>query len=186
MTVEAIDHFLPDVLTLDGLAAMNDADTHGYRYELSPEGALSVMPPPDAVHAFIATRIMAWLLAAGYPPNRIAQAVGLRIPGNGGDDGGRIPDLVVWSEPPPPDAKVWLTNDGIALVVEIISASSKATDTKVKLDEYARARIPRYWIVDRDAAETVTMHELSGDTYTRREALPLAWLLNAPPSDYLG
>jgi Uma2 family endonuclease len=186
MSVQAIDRHLPEVLTLDGLAVMNEADTHGYRYELSPEGALSVMPPADVAHAFIATRIVLWLAAAGYTAEQMAQAVGLRIPGHHGGDGGRIPDLVVWSEPPPRNAKVWLTNAGIALVVEIVSPSSKATDTKVKLDEYARAGIPRYWVVDRDAAETVTMHELSGDAYVVRELRPLAWVLNTQPSDYLG
>src|SRR5688500_967003 len=100
MSVEAIDENITELLTLDGLAVMNSTDTHGYRYELSPEGALSVMPPPDVVHAFIATRIMLWLAAAGYTAEQMAQAVGVRIPGGpDGRDGGRIPDLVVWSEP---------------------------------------------------------------------------------------
>jgi hypothetical protein len=35
-------------------------------------------------HAIIATRLMGWLLSAGIPADRIAQAVGLRIPGKAG------------------------------------------------------------------------------------------------------
>ena len=47
MTAEAIaKEILPAVITLDDLAAMNHVDTHGRRYEISPEGVLSVVPPP--------------------------------------------------------------------------------------------------------------------------------------------
>jgi Uma2 family endonuclease len=87
---------MPAVVTLDDLTAMMAADGH-HRYEISPDGVLSVMPPPGYAHAIIATRLMVWLAAAGVSADRIAQAVGLRIPGRGGV-GGRIPDLVVWSK----------------------------------------------------------------------------------------
>jgi hypothetical protein len=50
----------------------------------------------------------------------------------------------------------------------------------------ATAGIPRYWIVDRDSAETVTMYELSGDAYVVRELRPLDEMLNTQPSDHLG
>jgi hypothetical protein len=49
---------MPAIITLDDLAAMIAADTHGYRYETSLAGALSVVPPPDSEHAVIATRLM--------------------------------------------------------------------------------------------------------------------------------
>jgi Uma2 family endonuclease len=186
MSVEAIDENITQVLTLDGLAVMNSTDTHGYRYELSPEGALSVMPPPDVVHAFIATRIMLWLAAAGYKANQLAQAIGVRIPGPDGRDGARIPDLVVWSVPPIRTAPIWVDNTGIAVVIEIVSRSSRTTDMTVKLEEYARAGMPRYWVVDRDRAQTVTMYELSGDAYVVREMRPLDQVLDTQPSDYLG
>ena len=68
MSAEAFGRYLPAVVTLDDLAAMNAADRHGHRYELSPQGALSVMPPPDSEHATIATSLMLWLGFAGGPP----------------------------------------------------------------------------------------------------------------------
>jgi Uma2 family endonuclease len=38
-------------------------------------------------------------------------------------------------------------------------------------DEYAKAGVPRYWIVDRDKAETVLMYRLGADGYQpEREA----------------
>jgi Uma2 family endonuclease len=185
MSAEAIDSSIPEILTLSGLASMNEADTHGYRYELSPEGVLFVMPPPGFDHARVLNRLTGWLLAAGWTLEQVFQAVGLRIPGRDGGMGGRIPDLVVWREPPPPSPAVWLPTTGIALVVEVMSHGSMVTDRKVKLDEYADAGIPRYWTVDRDAAQTVTMYELADGAYTSGERMPLEWLLNTKPSDHL-
>ena len=51
----------PAVGTLDDVAAMNAAGRHGHRFELSPAGALPVMPPADSGHAAIAGRIFARL-----------------------------------------------------------------------------------------------------------------------------
>ena len=56
----------------------------------------------------------------------------------------------------------------------------------VKRQEYARAGIPRYWVVDRDSAQTVTMHRLGpAGEYEVATKLPLAWLLNTAPVDHL-
>jgi Uma2 family endonuclease len=185
MSIEAIANHMPAVLTLDDLAVLNDVDQSGHRYELSPEGVLSIMPPPGLQHALTATRMMAWLLAAGWTAEQMAQAVGLRIPGRDGGEGGRIPDLIVWSTPPAPNTPVWLSSAGIALVVEIISPSTKAIDKGPKRNEYAAAGVPRYWTVDRDPAQTVTMYELAGDSYESNVVMPLEWVLNSKPTDHL-
>jgi hypothetical protein len=56
MSADAVGRSMPDTITLGHLAAMNDADEHGHRYELSPEGALSVTYE-------VATKMpLAWLL----------------------------------------------------------------------------------------------------------------------------
>ena len=183
MTAEAFGKALPAVVTLDDLAVMNAADQHGHRYELSPEGALSIMPPPDSEHAVIASRLFAWLLLAGWPAEQLLQAVGIRIPGSDGD-GGRIPDLTVWSKRQP--RTMWLGVADLLLVIEIVSPSSEAIDEVVKRREYALAGILRYWVVDRDSAQTVTMYELGPETYVERAKMPLAWLLNTSPADHLG
>lgn len=162
------------------------ADQHGHRYEISPEGVLSVTPPPDFEHAVIATRLMWWLAAAGWPPEKITQAVGLRILGLDGGVGGRIPDLVVWGEVPTQPRAVWLPVDGLLLVVEIISGGSKAADTVTKRDEYAGAGIAQYWTVARDPSQTVTMYRLAHDGYAGGATMPLAWVLNTAPADHLG
>jgi Uma2 family endonuclease len=181
MSSEAVGRHMPTVVTLDDLTEMMAAD-ESHRYEISPEGVLSIMPPPGYAHAIIATRLTVWLAAAGVPVDRIAQAVGLRIPGRGGAVGGRIPDLVVWSKPQS-DA-VWLPVADVLLVVEIMSPGSEGTDLVTKHNEYAAAGIPQYWIVDQDPAQTVTMHRLTGDRFTVHATMPLAWVLNTSPDEH--
>jgi Uma2 family endonuclease len=182
MSAEAFGRYLPAVVTLDDLAAMNAADPFGHRYELSPEGALSVMPPADSEHAAIASRVLVWLALAGWPADQILQAVGVKIPGLGGN-GGRFPDLTVWSAPQP--RSVWLPLAELLLAVEIVSPGSAAMDEVVKLREYAEAGIPRYWMVERDAAQTVTLYVLGADkAYEVAAKMPLAWLLQTAPADH--
>src|SRR5262249_41037374 len=121
MSAGTVGRHMPSVITLDDLASMIAADPHGHRYETSPEGALSVMPPPDSEHAAIASRLLVWLAMAGWPAEQVLQAAGVRIPGPGGE-GGRIPDLTLWSKPQP--RSVWLAVTDILLVIEIVSPGS--------------------------------------------------------------
>ncbi|GID96057.1 Uma2 family endonuclease [Amorphoplanes digitatis] len=182
MSAEAFGRYLPATVTLDDLAAMNTADRYGHRYELSPEGALSVMPPADSDHAAIASRLFAWLVLAGWPADQILQAVGVKLPGPNGD-GGRISDLTLWSAPQA--RSVWLPLTDLLLAVEIVSPGSAVMDEVVKVREYAAAGIPRYWMVERDAAQTVTLHVLGADgAYEVAAKMPLAWLLQTKPADH--
>src|SRR5689334_11400438 len=151
MTAEAVGRQMPPVVTLDDLTAMMAADRYGHRYEMSSGGGVSIMPPPDSEHAAIASRLMFWLAAAGWPADQVLQAIGIRVPGPDGD-GGRIPDLTVWSKPQP--RSVWMALTDLLLVIEIVSRGSEETDEFVKRHEYARAGIARYWLIDRDPAQT--------------------------------
>jgi Uma2 family endonuclease len=174
---------MPAIITLDDLASMIAADTHGRRYETSPEGVLSVVPPPDSEHAVIATRLMAWLITAGWPLEQVMQVAGVRIPGPDAD-GGRIPDISVWSAPQKP--AVWLSPADLLLVIEIVSRGSEAIDQVVKVAEYARAGVPHYWTVARDTAQAVTLHRLTAaGEYEVASQRPLAWLLQTSLDDYL-
>lgn len=180
MSSEAVGRYMPQIVTLDDLTAMMAADEH-HRYEISPEGVLSIMPPPGYAHAIIATRLTGWLLTAGVPVERVAQAVGLHIPGPDGI-GGRIPDLVVWSKAQADG--VWLPVADVLLALEIVSPGSEGVDTVTKRNEYAFAGIPQYWVVDQDQARTVTMHRLEGDHYTAQATMPLSWVLNTAPAEH--
>ncbi|MFI7605855.1 Uma2 family endonuclease [Micromonospora sp. NPDC049366] len=175
MGSEAVGRYMPPVVTLDDLTAMM-AEDENHGYEISPEGVVSILPPPGYAHAIIASRLLVWLAQGGVPGDRVAQAVGLRIPGRDGGVGGRIPDLVVWSKAQADG--VWLPVADVLLVIEIVSPGSEGVDTVIKRNEYAAAGIPQYWVVDRDTAQTVTLHRLNGGEYVARATLPLAWVLN--------
>lgn len=179
----AVGAQMPATLSLDDLAAMADADGHGHRYEMSPEGVLSVMPPPGVEHAMIASRLLVWFVQHGWRAEQVLQNCGLRITTADGT-GGRIPDLTLW-EPAPDAGQVWAGVDGLWLAVEIVSRSSEAMDHVLKRGEYAAAGIARYWLVDRDAANTVVRYELDGGAYAEIGRQPLAWLLNTDPADHL-
>ncbi|WP_436523659.1 Uma2 family endonuclease [Actinoplanes sp. HUAS TT8] len=182
MSAEAFAKSLPPVVTLDHITDMIETDGYGHRFELSPEGAVTITPLPDTEHAGIASDLFAWLLASGRPPRQILQAVGIRISLPDGD-GGRIPDLTLWSKRP---QGVWPAIADLLLAVEIVSPSSRSMDRDLKVKEYARAGIPRYWVVDRDAANTVTLYRLTEtDGYESVTKLPLAWLLQSSPDDHL-
>ncbi len=125
---------------------------------------------------------MFWFALAGWSAEQVLQVPGIKIPDPAGD-GGRIPDLTVWSAPQ--GSGVWLPLTDLLLVVEIVSPSSVAMDGVVKVREYAEAGIPRYWIVERDAAQTVTLHVLGADrVYEVAAKMPLAWLLQTKPADH--
>jgi len=98
---------------------------------------------------------------------------------------GAIPDLTLWSKPQP--RSVWLPIGDLVLGIEIVSPGSEAMDEMIKRQEYATAGIPRYWMVDRDVAQTVTLHRLERSSeYTVTTKVPLSWLLNTSPAEHLG
>ncbi|HED04482.1 MAG TPA: Uma2 family endonuclease [Candidatus Fraserbacteria bacterium] len=71
-----------------------------------------------------------------------------------------------------------------ALVVEVISPSTRTIDLKEKVEEYALARIPEYWAVDSEKRELLA-HRLAGARFQREHlsrgrvesrAVPGLWL----------
>src|SRR5262249_44790684 len=106
MCAETVGGHIPSVVMPDSISARLTAHEEGDRYEIRPEAALSVMPPPDSEHAGIGSRLLVWLAMAGWPAEQVLQAAGIRIPGPAGD-GARIPDLTLWAKPQP--RSVWLS-----------------------------------------------------------------------------
>ncbi|MFF5230361.1 Uma2 family endonuclease [Dactylosporangium sp. NPDC000521] len=181
MSAEVVGRHMPFAATLDDLTAMMTTDEF-HRYELSPEGVLSVLPAECVAHATVVSRLIMWLCTAGVSVDRFAHALGLRVPGRDGCSGGRIPDLMVWSKRQ--TGGEWLPATDVLLVAEVVSAGTEGLDTVTKRVEYAAAGIPRYWVVGRDGARTVTMHRLEDDHYEARASMPLAWLLDTAPAEH--
>lgn len=179
MSAATIGAQMPAEITLDDVAAMAAADEH-HRYELSREGVLSVMPPATPEHALTVSRMAHWFYTHGFGPEQVTADCGIDV------GGGRQPDLTIWAKDKPPRKarSSYAGLDGLLLAIEVVSEDSEAIDRVIKKAEYAAAGLPRYWIVDRDKANTVQMYQLVDGAYqAEREPQSLAWLLNGPALD---
>jgi Uma2 family endonuclease len=148
-----------------------------HRYELSREGVLFIMPPATPGHSRTVARLVHWFYTDGYEAEQVTVECGIDV------GGGRQPDVTVWAKDklPEPARSSYAGIEGLLLVIEVISPDSEAIDRVIKRDEYAAAGVPRYWLVDRDEANTVLALKLEGGEFVaEREPQPLAWLLNGP------
>jgi Uma2 family endonuclease len=176
MTAATVGAQMPTEITLDDVAAMSEADEH-HRYELSREGVLSIMPPATPEHALLVSRLTYWLYQHGFGPEQVTADCGIDV------GGGRQPDLTVWAKGKPPQRarSSYAGLDGLLVAVEVVSPDSELIDHVIKKAEYGAAGVIRYWIVDRDKANSVHMFRLVAETYEReRDPVALAWLLNEP------
>ncbi len=182
MNAAAVGEQMPPHITLDDVAAMAAADEH-HRYELSREGVLSIMPSATLEHALIVGRLMYWFYTNGFGPQQVTPDCGIDV------GGGRQPDLTVWAldKPPRSARSSYAGLDGLLLAIEVMAPDSELTDRVIKKDEYAKAGVPRYWIVSRDKADAVHMYQRSADRYEPEwEPQPLARLLETPVPDLSG
>jgi Uma2 family endonuclease len=168
-------------LTLDDVTELAAADD-AHRYELA-EGNLIVMPPADAQHAALITRLLVWLVTNGYGADRVLATPGLLISEK---SGGRSPDVLVLRKPASPGT-VWIKPEDVLLAVEVVSPGSRELDRVIKPGEYARAGVGNFWRVERDGGRaTVHMYALGSDErgepiYLGHRAVLLDELLAAAP-----
>jgi Uma2 family endonuclease len=161
-------------LTLDDVTRIAEADPD-HRFELS-EGNLLIMPPGTWRHQKISGLLFAWFLTR-YP-DQVNIAPGVRTAAD--NLNGRIPDLVVTTEPIA-DEIVWLPADKVALAVEIVSKGSERMDRWLKPVEYAEVCIPLFWRVEPD--DTVMQFRLDGTRYVEYGSITLDDLLTGDVPD---
>jgi Uma2 family endonuclease len=118
----------------------------GNRYEVI-DGELYVTPPPVWMHQYGIGRLF-WLLADWIFPRGLGKTVTAPV-GVVLDAGtGVEPDLVYVAR----QREAIISERGIEgapdLVVEALSPSTERRDRGVKLERYARAGIPHYWLLD--------------------------------------
>lgn len=131
------------------------------RVELSG-GNLEVLPMPTqshelivqflflALHAFVTAADLGRVLFAGIHVQLWPEKI-------------RMPD-VIFMKREHADRRHNDFWEGADLVMEVVSKADPARDLVVKREEYARAGIPEYWIVD-PREETITVLTLDGDRY---------------------
>jgi Uma2 family endonuclease len=130
------------------------------------EGRLEVLPMPTLVHqlvvAFLYGRLEAFVTA-----RRAGKVLFAPLPVRLTRGKFREPDIVYLSRPRLRRSRDYPT--GADLVMEVVSddEESRSRDLVVKRKEYAKARIPEYWIVDPQRPRIVVL-TLRGQAY--REA----------------
>lgn len=149
------------VWTYEDYCALPD---DGNRYEVI-NGRLYVSPSPNPYHQRLARQLLRVLET--LPTGEVFFApVDVIFPGATPV----IPDLLYLRA----DQAHLITERGIEgvpeLVVEILSPSTRGYDQTVKLNKYAAAGVPHYWIVDRSPPRLMAF-ELVGNTYRVAAAL---------------
>jgi Uma2 family endonuclease len=150
----------PDGWTVDDVLALPEEQTSLQRIELL-DGALLVSPWPRLEHQRLVGRLLGQLAAGAGKQFEAFPGANLVL----GNRGNRllIPDLVVTDEPGL--TGVSLTEKQVALVVEIVSPSTKVQDRILTRVIYAEALIPFYLLVEPGEPDTATLFELRSDAY---------------------
>lgn len=134
-------------------ADLEDLPEDGSRYEVL-DGVLLVTPAPFVPHQFTATRLTVVLGAYCH-----AHSIGA-VFGPGAIPYGEselIPDVLVVLGVALLLPRRWTEMPISALVVEVLSDSTRRRDLGVKRAVYDRWGIPEYWIVDQDDASVTVV-----------------------------
>jgi Uma2 family endonuclease len=177
MTAMAHEPLTQEEVLLEGFLALDTPE--GFRAELI-EGQIVVTPPPDGEHEKYISRIVRQVIRQSRTDMDFSGNKGLRLRSGGGCP----KDHVVPDVPFAPieldlfgNASSWMPCDGVAMVLEVTSTKPKA-DREAKRRCYARAGIPLYLLVDRDAASVTLFSDPEKDEYrelcTRPFGKPLA------------
>ncbi|MFE9043060.1 Uma2 family endonuclease [Streptomyces sp. NPDC007818] len=137
----------------------------GWRVELI-EGEIYVVPPADGEHEEIVSELSGQVRDHDRGLGRYT-GIGLSLPGTS-DPVRVIPDLAIAPKGSFGDAQDWHAPDAVLLVAEVTSASTASRDRGLKIRAYARAGIPVYLLIDREADEAVVCSEPHGDDYTHK------------------
>ncbi|MEU1278936.1 Uma2 family endonuclease [Streptomyces sp. NPDC005805] len=167
-----------DVL-LEGFLALDTPE--GFRAELI-EGEIVVTPPPDGDHEDYINQIVKQIIRRSRTDMDYSGNKGLKL--RSAPDCPRnhvIPDgtfaaadrrLFRGAEP-------WMPSDGVALVLEVTSTRPHA-DREAKRRCYARAEIPLYLLVDRDASSLTLFSDPENGDYRQLTTLPFGKPLPLP------
>ncbi|MFE6227621.1 Uma2 family endonuclease [Streptomyces sp. NPDC057854] len=136
----------------------------GWRVELI-EGEIYVVPPAKGKHEKIVTELVEQVVARRTDKDlRNSTGIGLYLPGANGIVR-VIPDLVIAPRDSFDNEQEWHAPDAVLLVAEVASPSTASRDRVLKIRAYARAGIPLYLMIDREAGEAVVCSEPVGDDY---------------------
>ena len=157
------------ITTIEDLAVRTEAD-----YERLPDegnwevvnGRAVLLPPNDSEHQDFCLELTRQLRAQLKPAGvYVGQFVAVAIPRWPSDDSQiqkRVPDVVVARKSPNQSFKAGHPPD---LVVEVLATRRGNVERTEKVDDYARAGIAEYWIVN-PIDRQIEVYRLQGSDYT--------------------
>jgi Uma2 family endonuclease len=176
MTAMAHEPLTQEEVLLEGFLALDTPE--GFRAELI-EGEIVVTPPPDGDHEDYIGLIVNQVIRRSRTDMQFSGNKGLKLEGSPKDH--VIPDgtfapmerrLYRGAEP-------WMPSDGVAMVLEVTS-TRPAADRETKRRCYARAGIPLYLLVDRDASSITLFSDPEKEDYRQLCTLPIGKPLPLP------
>ncbi|MEU1228029.1 Uma2 family endonuclease [Streptomyces sp. NPDC005828] len=149
----------------------------GWRVELI-EGEIYVVPPANGEHEEIVSELNGQVRDHDKGVGRYT-GIGLSLPGTTATVR-VIPDLVIAPKGSFDDQQEWHAPDPVLLVAEVTSSSTARRDRVQKIRAYARAGIPLYLLIDREAGEAVVCSEPAGDDFTHKHIHKLGAVVPLP------
>ncbi|MFF4396018.1 Uma2 family endonuclease [Streptomyces sp. NPDC001480] len=158
------------------------ADTpEGFRAELI-EGKIVVTPPRGGDHEDCISLIMKQVIRRSGTDMDFSANKGLRLKSGGGcpkdhviPDGTFTPAALRLYR----GADAWMPCDGVAMVLEVPSTKPRA-ERETRCRCYARAGIPLYLLIDRDASSITLFSDPVNDDYREIRTRPLGKPVTLP------
>ncbi|UNT01210.1 Uma2 family endonuclease [Streptomyces tubbatahanensis] len=156
---------------------MSAAAPKGWRVELI-EGEIHLVPPANGNHEEVVSEISGQVRDHRKDLGRYT-GIGLTLTGDA--PVGRVePDLVLAPKGSFDDDVRWHDPAPVLLVGEVTSPSTAAKDRGPKARGFARAGIPCYLLIDREAEEVRVHTDPEGEKYTQIAIVPLGKTIALP------
>ncbi|MQY13074.1 hypothetical protein SRB5_32140 [Streptomyces sp. RB5] len=163
----------------EAFEALSSAAPEGWRVELI-EGDIQVRPPGTGAHARVVGLLVEQMVE--HRTNKgwsTRTGLGLLLPGT--DPDGRVaPDLVVAPRGIYGNKLEYQDPAEVVMVGEVTAPSTVTNDRLAKRRGYARAGIPFYLLVDREAGTVSLYSEPSGEHYTRDVTVTISKTITLP------
>lgn len=132
------------------------------RYELI-EGEIISKMGQGPRHAYVITRIIAWLFGL-FGPDYVRCQLPIEVPGPDSETSEPEPDAAVLDRPAGDFVETTPDASHVRLVVEV-SDTTLSFDRNTKAALYARAGIPEYWILDIEGQQALVYRGPAGGRY---------------------
>jgi Uma2 family endonuclease len=158
-------------------------EPEGWRVELL-EGEVCVTSVNDGQHATMVAELCDQVTDSDRTVGCYT-GIGLRVPRGasgpaGWAEGRLLPDLVIAPRGGFRNGFVWQDPAPVVLVCEVTSPLTAHRDRVRKIRAYARAGIPLYLLIDREAAEAVVCSEPADDDYGHKSIHKLGTVVPLP------